>query len=115
MRFVVGKRSKFGNSVVKFGLCKRMAPSLRGAFVGLPLAPGQLYKRKTTHHIGGKLVAWQILDILVRFIDDFSELFAINHFLVDVHRDAFVEVVGTSGIAPHNLGNGGAPAKQSNC
>lgn len=62
-----------------------------------------------TYHIRRQLLAGQVFDILVRFVDDFRQLLAVDHLLVHVHRYAILEVRQRLGIGADNLGDGRAP------
>jgi hypothetical protein len=41
-----------------------------------------------TYDVFGQFVAGKVLDVLVRGVDDFGELLALDHLLEDVHGDA---------------------------
>lgn len=51
----------------------------------------------------------QVLDVLVRLVDDFRQLLAVDQLLVHVHRDAVVEVGQPGAVAADNLRDGGTP------
>lgn len=69
------------------------------------------HQHKHTHHIRRQLLAGQVLDVLVRLVDDLGQLLAVDHLLVHVHGDAIVEVRQGLGIGADDLGNCRAPER----
>jgi hypothetical protein len=57
-------------------------------------------------------VSGQVLDVLVRLVDDLGQLLAVNHLLVDVHRHSLVQMRVLLHIVADDFGNGRSPAKQ---
>lgn len=53
----------------------------------------------------------QIFDVLMFGIDDFSELFAVDDLLVNVHLHFVIEVVEFLYVSTDDLGNGRAPVQ----
>lgn len=45
----------------------------------------------------------QILDIHMGLVYNFSELLAINDFLIHIHGNPVIKVVGLGSIAPYNF------------
>ena len=63
-----------------------------------------------THDVRRELVAGQVLDVLVLLVDDLRELLAVDHLLVDVHRDLLLEFVSELGdIGADDFGDRRAP------
>lgn len=56
----------------------------------------------------------QVLDVLVRAVDDLGELFAIDLLLKHVHRDAILERGQPLGVHADDFGNGRAPGGMEN-
>lgn len=71
-------------------------------------------KKKTTHDVLGQLVSRQVLDVLVRAVDDLGELFAVDLLLKHVHRDAILERGQPFGVHADDFGNGRAPSGMEN-
>jgi hypothetical protein len=57
-------------------------------------------------------VSRQVLDVLVRLVDDLGQLLAVDHLLVDVHRHSLVQMRVLLHIVADDFGNGRTPAKQ---
>lgn len=64
----------------------------------------------SSHHIGGQLVSWQVLNVLVLRVDDFSQLPATHFLLVHPHIDGSVEAAGRPHVVSDDPGDSGAPA-----
>lgn len=56
----------------------------------------------------------QVLDVLVRAVDDLGELFAVDLLLKHVHRDAILERGQPLGVHADDFGNGRAPGGMEN-
>ena len=54
-------------------------------------------------------MARQIFNVLVLFVDNFCELLALNHLLVDIHGDPVAEIGQLRSIVTHDLGDGRSP------
>lgn len=67
-------------------------------------------KKRATDHVGGQFVVGQVLDVLVRLVDDLGQLLAVDELLEDPHGDGLVVAVGEARhIFADDLGNGRAP------
>lgn len=73
-----------------------------------------LYDQSTsdTYDIFRQFVSWQVLDVLVSRVDDFSQLLAVDHLFKHVHCDTILELWQTFGISANNFGNCRTPEKR---
>lgn len=63
-----------------------------------------------SHKVLRQLDAWEVLDVLVLRVDDFSQLSALNLFFEHPHVDLLLEEVRLfSSVLGHKLGHGGTP------
>lgn len=56
-------------------------------------------------------MAGQIFNVLVLLVDNFRQLLALDHLLVDVHGDPVAEIGQLGGISTHNLGDRRTPGR----
>lgn len=56
---------------------------------------------------------WKIFDIFMCFIDDFCQLFAINHLLINVHCDTIVKIWQAGSIVSNNFSDCRTPKRKS--
>lgn len=56
-------------------------------------------------------MSFQVLDVLVRLVDNLRQLLAIDELLVDEHRHPLLELRQSGGIGAHDFRYGRTPAR----